>query len=156
MQRKRSLKVLLLSFLMASPPCVQAASVEYLTLNVSGTPIVIALAEHPVITYTDNTLHVQTAAKTIDIPVNQISGVAFTETTGITTNEYYPIQLNEGYLYFEQLKPDTKIIVYSVNGLEVLSKSVDSSGRTFIDTSTLIGDVFIIKTDKQTIKVTKK
>ena len=141
---------------MASPPCVQAASVEYLTLNVSGTPIVIALAEHPVITYTDNTLHVQTAAKTIDIPVNQISGVAFTETTGITTNEYYPIQLNEGYLYFEQLKPDTKIIVYSVNGLEVLSKSVDSSGRTFIDTSTLIGDVFIIKTDKQTIKVTKK
>ena len=156
MQRKRSLKVLLLSFLMASPPCDQAASVEYLTLNVSGTPIVIALAEHPVITYTDNTLHVQTAAKTIDIPVNQISGVAFTETTGITTNEYYPIQLNEGYLYFEQLKPDTKIIVYSVNGLEVLSKSVDSSGRTFIDTSTLIGDVFIIKTDKQTIKVTKK
>lgn len=52
----------------------QVAKGECLTFMVNGSPVDIVLSEHPIITYTNNTLHVKTAAKTVDIPVKDISG----------------------------------------------------------------------------------
>ena len=52
----------------------QVTKGECLTFMVNGSPVDIVLSEHPIITYTNNTLHVKTAAKTVDIPVKDISG----------------------------------------------------------------------------------
>ena len=63
-------RFLVLLAVVASTVLARAVNVEYLTFNVDGNPVVIALAEHPVITFTDNTLHIKTEKETIDIPVS--------------------------------------------------------------------------------------
>ena len=64
-------RLLMMLMLTASALQGRAANVECLTLTVSGKPVVIVLAEHPVITYKGNTLHVKTETTTIDIPVSE-------------------------------------------------------------------------------------
>ena len=59
-------RLLMMLMLTASALQGRAANVECLTLTVSGKPVVIVLAEHPVITYKGNTLHVKTETTTID------------------------------------------------------------------------------------------
>lgn len=133
-----------------------SSNVEYLTFNVSGSPVVIALAEHPVITFTDNTLHIKTAKNTIDIPVNEFSGAVFSETTSIKYLKDPKVQLNEGCVCFHQLPPESKIKVYATNGKEVLSDAVDGNGQVVINLNSLSPNVYIIKSATQTIKVTKE
>lgn len=59
---------------------VSAATGNELTLIVKGEPMVIQMSEHPVITYTNNTLHIKTDAAVTDVPVSQISGGALPKT----------------------------------------------------------------------------
>ena len=56
-----------------------AANVQYLTIVVNGKAVSFSLAEHPVITYANNTLVVKTATEEVEIPVASISGYEFEE-----------------------------------------------------------------------------
>ncbi len=67
-------------FLAAAVSGVSAAPGNELTLIVKGEPMVIQMSEHPVITYTNNTLHIKTDAAVTDVPVSQISGGALPKT----------------------------------------------------------------------------
>ena len=82
MNRKEQIvKGLLMSVMLATAiPTASAAGGDVLTLMVKGTPVEINPAEHPVITYKANTLHIKTEASSIDIPVSDISGGAFPKT----------------------------------------------------------------------------
>ena len=62
--------------LAAIVPKTSADEKNTLTFIVNGKPMVFNLAEHPVITYTDNTLHIKTDASAVNVPVSQISGGA--------------------------------------------------------------------------------
>jgi hypothetical protein len=77
----KQLKLILL-LLIATAVQARAGSVKYLTVTVKGSPVVFALADHPVITYTGNTLHFQTPSGTVDVPVADITDIVFTETGG--------------------------------------------------------------------------
>jgi len=133
-----------------------AADVEYLTLNVGGHPVVIVLAEHPVITYTDNMLHIQTTEKTVDVPVSQISDMTFRETTGIQVAAPQRMQMQEGSICFQQLPKGSQISVIAANGIEVLSTSIDDTGQVVINIGKLPKGVYIVKTISQTFKITNK
>ena len=143
-------------FLMPALSSVRAANVEYLTLNVSGSPVEIILAEHPVITYTDNTLHIQTAKETIDVPINQISGVAFSETSGIKSIENQQFQIQEGSIYFQRLPKGSKVCIFTTNGIEVMSSIVNDYGQTIINISDLPKGIFVVKSATQSFKITNK
>ena len=67
---QRMLKLMLLT--VSALHCHSAIG-DDLTFVVGGKPVVIALAQNPVITYTGNTLHVKAADKAIDLPVSEIS-----------------------------------------------------------------------------------
>ena len=70
-----SFRGLLMSFLLtATANGAIAANGNELTLIVNGEPMVFVMSEHPVITYTNNTLHIKTDAATTDVPVSEISG----------------------------------------------------------------------------------
>ena len=62
--------------LAAAVPKSSAEERNTLTFIVNGKPMVFNLTEHPVITYTDNTLHIKTDASAVNVPVSQISGGA--------------------------------------------------------------------------------
>lgn len=157
MGKNRTLKQLLLLLLLTiSSISAWAGNVEYLTFNVSGSPIVIALSEHPIITYTDNTLHIKTANESIDIPVDEFSGAVFSETTDIKFIKDPQLQMNEGNICFNQLPPDSKVVVCAANGVEVMTATVDSNGQTVVEIGNLPKGVYIIKSAKQSIKITNK
>lgn len=134
----------------------RAGNVEYLTFNVADNPVVIALAEHPVITYTDNTLHIKTAKETIDIPVSQLAGTIFSETTAIKNIDGSQLQMKDGSICFMNLAAESKIHVYSADGMEKLSTTVDANGQAVVNIDNLPKGVYIIKSANQTIKISNK
>lgn len=76
MKRNRLLiQALLLLGLASSTATVRAADVRTVSIMVNGTPMVFPLDKNPVITYTDNTLHITTDEQTtpVDVPVTQIT-----------------------------------------------------------------------------------
>ncbi|MBO7140467.1 MAG: hypothetical protein J6W19_07865 [Prevotella sp.] len=76
MNRRNCLCGLLMLTLAAAVPKASAEERNVLTFIVNGKPMVFNMVEHPVITYTDNTLHIKTDASTVNVPVSQISGGA--------------------------------------------------------------------------------
>lgn len=76
MNKRYYLCGLLMLTLAAAVPKASAEERNVLKFIVNGKPMVFNLAEHPVITYTDNTLHIKTDASAVNVPVSQISGGA--------------------------------------------------------------------------------
>ena len=133
-----------------------ADNVEYLTFNVGDNPIVIALAEHPVITYTDNTLHIKSDKETVDIPVSQLSETTFSGTSAIKRIDGPQLQMKEGCICFMNLTTDSKVLVYTVDGVEKLSTTVNANGQAVVNIGSLPKGVYIIKSANHTIKITNK
>jgi len=80
MKRKKvPIRKLLLSVLFALALPVQAADVRTVTFMVNGKPLVIPLDQNPVITYTNDALHITTSESTtsIDVPVSEITAFEF-------------------------------------------------------------------------------
>lgn len=154
--KQRIRLILLLSALLtiAGQKVAYAASVEYLTLNINEEPVVIVLAEHPVITYQEDFLHIQTAERTIDVQVSQITGATFSETTDIREVGGQPIEFADGFFVFSQLPARSKITVYTVDGREILTTTVDKSGRAAVCIKDLPAGIYVVKSAKQTIKIT--
>ncbi|MBQ8486574.1 MAG: hypothetical protein IJ533_02865 [Prevotella sp.] len=144
----------MLLFLMSSLISVCVASVEYLTLSVGGNPVVIVLSEHPVITYTDNSLHIQTAKETIDVPVSQLSGATFSETTDIKAIEEYQIENKAGIISFQKLPRGSRVLVFAANGIAISSATADDYGQAVIHIADLPKGIFVVKSATQTLKIT--
>lgn len=157
MKRIRFLwKCLLLCSLSVAPYVARAATGEVLTLMVSGNPVTIFLADHPVITYTGNTLHIATEETTIDVPVSEISDASFQTPVSIKPVTIPDCQTINGELRFSQLPAGSTVEVFYVNGKKLSSAVVGNEGQTTIDISRLPKGVFVVKTAMQTIKVTNK
>ena len=150
--RRNVLVAALMLLLSATTMSVRAANVEYLTFIVKGTPVIIVLAEHPVITYTGNTLHVQTTeGNKIDIPVQDVSGTSFSETAGINKPAIADMELKAGKMMFSKLPA-----VYTVDGKTISTINVGNDQQAVVDTQQLGSGVYVIKSATQTIKITNK
>ena len=156
MKRNSILRCLLVLSLLVASVMVRAANVEYLTLTVDGKPVVIVLAEHPVITYTNNYLHIETAEKTVDVPVSKVSGATFSETSDIKAVAGKTVEWGDGLFVFSQLPVQSKVSIYTPDGKQQLATTADDSGRAIISTTNLPAGVYIVKSATQTIKVTIK
>lgn len=155
--RRNVLVAALMLLLSATTMSVRAANVEYLTFIVKGTPVIIVLAEHPVITYTGNTLHVQTTeGNKIDIPVQDVSGTSFSETAGINKPAIADMELKAGKMMFSKLPAGSKVTVYTVDGKTISTINVGNDQQAVVDTQQLGSGVYIIKSATQTIKITNK
>lgn len=147
--------LLLLLFFSASTILIRAANVEYLTLTVKDGTVVIVLAEHPVITYTDNTLHIQSSTTTIDVPISDItktefSGIIPTSITGLIASKP---QLRNGVICFEQLPLGSSVTIHSLNGTLLSSVNADDKGQAAVGTYQLPTGVYIVRSAIQTFKI---
>jgi len=134
-----------------------AANVEFLNINFAGKMVSIALAEHPVITYANNTLTVKTATQEVEVPVAQISGYGFTEEPSAVRD----LQLDKpivdgGKVVFAQLAPGTPVMVVDTAGRQVIATTATASGTALVDLSTLPKAVYVVKAADTTFKVTNK
>jgi hypothetical protein len=80
MKRKKvPIRKLLLSALIALALPAQAADVRTVTFMVNGQPLVISLDQNPVITYTNDVLHITTSESStpIDVAVSEITEFGF-------------------------------------------------------------------------------
>lgn len=157
MQKKRFIQRLLLMLcMMATSLWAHAASVEYLTLMVNGSPVVIVLAEHPVITYSNNTLHIQTAKEAFEVAVNEIGGAEFSETTSIKSAAVEKLLFLAGSINFSALPVGSQVSVYTTEGICVQESNASNNGDAVVDLNNLPAGIYVVKSAKQTLKITKK
>jgi short-subunit dehydrogenase involved in D-alanine esterification of teichoic acids len=157
MNKKCTLRRCLLLCLLALITCLaRAANGEMLTINVSSGPVTIALAEHPVITFSENTLHITTAATTIDIAVSDISSINFLDPTGIKPVIIPDFKAENGELRFSKLPAGSNIEVFAINGMKLLTTVADRDGQATVSLDHLPKGAVIVKTAIQTIKITNK
>ena len=157
MQKNITLRRCLLLCLLAVTTCMaRAANGEVLTIHAGGSPVSIALAEHPVITYSNNTLHITTAMTSIDIPVSEITGINFLDPTGIRPVIIPDFQAENGELRFSKLPAGSKVDVFAVGGTKLLTTAVDNDGQATVSLDRLPKGAVIVKTATQTIKITNK
>ena len=160
-------------FLLANPFVeISAASIaESLTFMVNGKPIVIYLADRPVITYTDNTLHIASTTEepsggggseppvvtVIDIPVQDITETIVDKTeTGIVRPVVETPKMDAGKMLFTQLPAGSQVKIFSTDGKVVSTINVSNDEQALIDIRSLPKGIYIIKSDSQTIKITNK
>ncbi len=158
MQINITLRRCLLLCLLAVTTCMaRAVNGEVMTINVGGSPVSIALAEHPVVTYTANTLHITTAATSIDIPVSDISSINFRDyTTGVKSVIIPDFQATNGELRFSKLPVGSTVEAFAVGGTKLLTTTVDHDGLATISLDRLPKGAVIVKTATQTIKINNK
>ena len=161
MQKKEQFsKLLLLFLLLVSCSFARAANVQFMQLVVKGNQVIVALSEHPAITYVGNTLHIATKDKDIDVAVADITYFGFSETeqslVGIELPEGSMSKLSSGQLVFTQLKANSTVVVYAADGRKVSAQSVNGNGIAIVNLNNLAKGTYIVKTATQTIKVTNK
>lgn len=149
-------RLLMVVVVMASALQGRAASAEKLTFTVNGEKVEIILSEHPVITYTNNTLHVKTDTKAIEIPVSDITGGSFDNPTGIQTLEMADMESRNGEIRFSNLKPGSQVEVFSFDGVKLSTANADGEGKVMVSAGQLPKGAYIVRTASQTIKIVNK
>lgn len=161
MQKKEHFtKMLLLFLLLACCPFARATNVQFMQLVVKGNQVIVALSEHPAITYVGNSLHIATKDKDIDVAVADITYFGFSDTeqsvVGIELTKGSLPKLSSGQLVFTQLKVNSTVDVYTADGRKVSAQSVNDNGMAIVNLNNLAKGTYIVKTATQTIKVTNK
>lgn len=123
---------------------VSAATGNELTLIVKGQPMVIQMSEHPVITYTDNTLHIKTDAASTDVPVSEISGGAFPKTVVLG-------DVNRDFIV-DVADIASIIDVMASGSAVVLSVSADVNRDGTVDVADIAATISIMAGEKQQTK----
>ena len=114
------------------------------------------LAEHPVITYSGNTLHIKTASTVVDVPVSEITDCVFQNATSIRSVEIPGLQTLRGELQFSSLIPGSRVEVFNVEGFKLQEVVVDSEGKAKVSMDHLPKGVYVIRSASQTIKIINK
>lgn len=115
------------------------------TLNVhqkSGGVVSYSFSEKPVVTYTEDGIHLVTNSVEVDYPLSNLEKFTFEDSTSPS-----------GIIRTEGGRSDVQI--YSVGGL--LVKTVKASeGTTTFSTEDLPAGIYVIKNGKSTYKIIKK
>lgn len=152
------LRAMAVLFLLTATLTLRAANVQYITITVDGREVSFSLAEHPVITYSHNTLVVKTAAEEVEIPVEKISGYTFTEEpsairdlklAGNTT-------IGAGVVAFTSLTPGSQVVVVNAGGQQVASVTVSADGTAVVDLSRQPKGIYLLSAAGNTLKVINK
>ena len=145
--------VLLMVVVMA----VRANNVQYFTIFVNGTPVTFSLAEHPVLTYSNNQLVITTANEQISIPVECINTCRLTEDVpvGISMPKA-DAELVAGHFVFRDLRASSIVTVYDEQGKAVAATRATEHGLASVSVAGLPKGLYIVRTESQTIKVINK
>ena len=145
-------------FLLTATLFLRAASVQYINITVEGRQVSFSLAEHPVITYSHNTLVVKTAAEEVEIPVALVTGYTYSEEpsairdlklAGNTT-------IGAGLVAFSALTPGSLVVAVNAGGQQVASVTASADGTAVVDLSRQPKGIYVLSAAGNTIKVINK
>ena len=158
MKKNALLRLVLMALLLLTTTVIRAGDVQYLTIMVQGKPVSFALSDKPGITYQNNQLVVTTAEETIEIPVADISGTSFEETSTAIRNLMSggKPQIQGGLVCFTDLTPGTPVQVFTADGRSVAEAKSDANGTVQVSLSELPKGTYLLKAGKRTIKMMNK
>lgn len=99
---------------------------------------------------------------TVEFKTLQILKVYFSEAAlpsainGVKASEESRINIEAGMIHFSGYQADEKVRVYSLSGQFILEASVPANGELTLSVSSLPKGVSIIKTNNQSIKITRQ
>lgn len=157
MKKSILVRVVMTMVLWMATMTADAANVQYLTIVVNGKAVSFSLAEHPVITYANNTLVVKTATEEVEIPVASISGYEFEEEpSAVRDLQLGKPSIGGGRVVFTQLQPGASVQVFTTDGRKVASATAGSNGTAMLDLSTQPKATYVVKSPESSFKVINK
>lgn len=150
------LRKVALTALCALAVTTASAEVKYLIVSrTDGSQASFALADDPVVKNTASELTVESTASSITVPFTDLVNYTFSETgidavKEITTEETHSYR--DGKVTFTGLTPGSQILVFSMDGREVLRSNADADGFASVDLSVLGSGVYIVRTGSSSFK----
>lgn len=116
--------------------------------------VAVALADNPVITYANDMLVITTPEKQVEVSVAEITGYSFTQDEpsairNIEVSRHY----KQGMVAFDNLKSGTAVTLYDAKGGQLRTTTVQIDGTAVIDMNGLPKGIYIMRTDKLSIKI---
>lgn len=123
--------------------------------------ITFALAENPVITYSDYAVTVTYSGGTVEYQMSDIQRVTIGEYSedGVkepAANSKGNLNFESGTFYLSGFAPGVLVSVYNLNGVLVKSRTIAEDGTLEISTNELSSGIYIIKTSSLTYKFNKR
>lgn len=125
-----------------------------------GTLVEYALAEKPKVTFTETDLVIIANGLEVNYPLKNMECFTYesytsTDITDLQTDESL-FKLNDEMLLFPNLKANSTVSVYSLNGTLVFKKTVQKSGEYAFPLSNLNVGVYMVNVNGLTYKIVKK
>ena len=132
-----------------------------------GSRYAYALDEHPVITYSNGELLLDTKAQQVSYSADEVHKFTFSLSdiscegdmppASIPSIEQQPqCNMQQGNLFFAGSHPGSVIAVYTLDGKLLQRVTTDASGNAHLVTGTYPAGVYIIKTETITHKIIKR
>ena len=126
-----------------------------------GTKVAYALVEKPKVTFTETDLVITINNIEVDYSIGKMARFTYEEnktTTAITNmqTDESSFKLNGESLLFPNLKANSTVSVYSLNGLLVFKKTVRQNGEYAFPLSNLNTGVYMVNVNGLTYKIVKR
>lgn len=154
MKRKLLFLVALLLAIVMPRQARASDDVQYIVINTATETVAVALADNPVITYANDQLVIKTTEKQVEVAVAEITGYNFTEDEpSAIRNIEMSRQHKQGMVAFDNLKVGTAVTLYNTKGELVTTTSAKDDGTAIVDMHGLTKGIYIVRTDKLSIKI---
>lgn len=125
-----------------------------------GTQVAYALAEKPKVTFTETDLVITANGVEVNYTLENMARFTYedntaTAITNLQTDES-PLKLTGESLLFPNLKANSIVTVYSLNGTLVFKKTVHKNGEYAFPLSNLNAGVYMVNVNGLTYKIMKK
>ena len=150
---------LLIALFVWIPRAAASEGLNYFVVEQSSETLYIALASQPVITYSDDVLHiVASASESYDVEVGNISQCVFsvsgqTVPTSIAKIVSEGPAVRSGMLFFDGLQPGSVVQLLTADGQVVSQSKVTADGQAVVSLNQHPKGAYVVKTSTQTFKI---
>ena len=164
MQKLKLLTIMLLMTMLAVPTVMRAADKQNTLIVLTKDNVLhqFVLADKPKVTFEGTQLKVTCEKASASASFNLSDIIRFTyagkDASGIDEMTVNPteISMEEGVLVISQMKANSTVNVYSMDGKLVRQLTAQRAGTYRLSLSSLPAGVYIVKADNITYKITKR
>ena len=154
MRRKLLFLVALLLAIVVPRQARASDNVQYIVIKTATETVAVALADNPVITYANDQLVIKTTERQVEVAVAEITGYNFTDDEPSAIRNIEVSRLHkQGMVVFDNLKVGTAVTLYRAKGELMTTTTANADGTAVIDMHELTKGIYIVRTDKLSIKI---
>lgn len=156
---KQILKFAFLLLLFGSGCIVNAEAQKLVVWMKSGEKVLYDLEEQPKTTFANAELTITTSSVSVSYPLSQVLRYTYDLSTsgiGNVDKGFLRISQKENDLIFENLKPNTSIMIYSLDGVLMATEPTVDGNATRISLAGYPTGVYLVKAGEVTHKFVKR